>query len=292
MDDALIRINLDDLVSAFGWQNQPLLRTALRRLFRPAAGRFAQHMLKFDRDVGKIGLPAAARKMLNSYVKNVHVFGMENLPAFGPTLFLSNHPGMTDALCLFAALRRSDLMIIALRRPFLQSLPNISEHLIYIDEDPASRIGAIRQAASHLRGGGALLTFPAGRIEPDPDVYTGASESLEKWLDSAGTFVRFAPETRIVPVLVRSVLWDKAVFHPLTRLRSGKAEREQLGASLQLLAQILFKTAPVTVRLQAAASFQPSDIDEKSLSNIHTDVLMRMQTLLLNPLVGEGMAVL
>jgi hypothetical protein len=292
MNDALVRINLDDLVTALGWQKWPVLRAAARFLFQGAAEKFADQMLEFDRDVGQVGLSEAARRMLKGYVKNLHVFGLENLPAAGPALILSNHPGMTDTLCLFSALGRSDLLIIALRRPFLQALPNVSKHLIFLDDDPSKRIVAVRQAARHLRSGGALLTFPAGRIEPDPDVYSGAWESLANWLDSAGIFVRFAPDTKVVPVLVRSVLWDRAVRHPLTRLRSGKTEREQLGASLQLLAQILFKAAPVTVKLQAAPPLLTHGNGVEEHNAIHTSVLDRMRTLLLEPPIGEGTAVL
>ena len=176
---------------------------------------------------------------------------------------------MTDTLCLFAVLGRPDLRIIAMRRPFLQALPNISQHLIFVSDDPIDRMGAVRKASSHLRTGGALLTFPAGEIEPDPDVYQGASESLSGWLDSAGVFVRFAPETQIVPILVRQVLWDKAVRHPLSHLRSSQEERERLGASFQLLLQIIFNLTPVTVRVQVA----PAE---------------RMRLLIQNPPLGEG----
>ena len=292
MNNALTGINLDDLVAAFGWEKQPVLRTVLRFLFQGAAAKFAAQMMEFDRVVGLTDLPEAARRMLAGYVKNVRVFGLENLPASGPALILSNHPGMTDTLCLFAALRRPDLQIIALRRPFLQALPNVSQHLIFLDDDPVKRIGAIRQAASHLRNGGALLTFPAGKIEPDPDVYPGAHESLDQWLDSAGVFVRFAPETRIVPVLVRNVLWDKAVRLPLTHLRSRREEREQLGASFQLLAQILFKSAPVTVKVQAAPAFHPYESGAATIPAIHAGVLERMRALLQEPPLGDGTAVL
>jgi hypothetical protein len=199
---------------------------------------------------------------------------------------------MTDTLCLFAALRRLDLRIIALRRPFLQALPNISRHLIFLSDDPVDRMGAVRKASSHLRNGGAVLTFPAGEIEPDPDVYEGAYKSLDGWLDSAGIFIRFAPETKIVPILVRNVLWDKAVLHPLTRLRSGREERERLGASFQLLIQVLFDVAPVTVKVQVAPPIGLSEIGSTETAAIHAFVLARMRTLVQNPPIGEGVAVL
>jgi hypothetical protein len=282
MTDPLTEINLDDLVTSFGWQEQRLPRALLRGLFHGAAARFARQMLAFDEATGRSGLMEAASQTLRGFVKDVDVCGVENLPASGPALFLSNHPGMTDTLCLFAALARPDLKILALRRPFLQALPHVSERLIFLDDDPAERMAAVRRAAAHLRSGGAVLTFPAGRIEPDPDVYPGACESLETWLDSAGIFLRLVPETRLVPVLVRGVLWDRAVLHPLPRLRPDRESRERLGAAFQLLMQLLFDVKPVTVRIRAA---RPIDRTETGpdLASIHAVVLERMRGLLQQP---------
>jgi len=288
VNNSLTDINLDDLVAAFGWQHSPLLRGFLRFGFRGAAAKFAAQMEDFDREVGLKDLPEGVRKTLRRYVKDVRVFGEENLLPFGPVLVLSNHPGMTDTLCLFAALRRPDLRIIALRRPFLQALPNLSQRLIFLSDDPLDRIAAVRKASSHLRAGGAVLTFPAGDIEPDPDIYAGASESLNRWLDSAGVFIRFAPETKIVPILVRNVLWEKAVTHPLTRLRASQAERERLGASLQLLMQVLFNIAPVTVKVQVAPPISLSEIGSTKTAAIHAFVLERMRSLLQNAPIGAG----
>ena len=292
MNNTLTEINLDDLVAAFGWQNQLFLRAFLRRVFHHPAAKFANQMLAFDGQVGLTNLPEGARKSVAHFVKDIRVFGLENLLSSGPVLYLSNHPGMTDTLCLFAALRRPDLRIIALRRPFLQALPNISQHLIYVSDDPIERMGAVRKASSHLREGGALLTFPAGEIEPDPDVYQGAIEALDGWLDSAGVFMRFAPQTKIVPVVVRNVLWDKAVKHRLTHLRSSREERERLGASFQLLLQTIFALTPVIVKLQVAAPIGLDEIGSSDSAAIHASVLERMRGLLLNPPVGEGVSAL
>jgi hypothetical protein len=292
MSNTLTEINLDDLVAAFGWQNQVILRAFLRRVFRRPAAKFADQMLAFDGQVGLTGLSEGARKNASHFVKDIRVFGLENMLSCGPVVYLSNHPGMTDTICLFAALRRPDLRAIAMRRPFLQALPNISRHLIYVSDDPVDRMGAVRKASSHLREGGALLTFPAGEIEPDPDVYAGAIESLDSWLDSAGVFIRFAPQAKIVPVVVRNVLWGKAVRHPLTHLRPSREERERLGASFQLLLQIIFNLTPVTVRLQVAAPISLDEIGSTKTASIHAFVLERMRGLLQNPPVGEGVSVL
>ncbi len=292
MKNSLTEINLDDLVAAFGWQSHFLPRLFLRAAFRRPAAKFAGQMQNFDRQVGLAGLPQAARRSSRRFVKDVRIFGLENLLPYEPVLYLSNHPGMTDTLCLFAAIHRPDLRIIALRRPFLQALPNISRHLIYVSDDPIDRISAVRKASAHLREGGALLTFPAGEIEPDPDVYNGAELSLNSWLESAAVFIRFAPAAKIVPVLVRNVLWDKAVRHPLTHIRSRRADRERLGASFQLLLQFIFNLTPVTVRVQVAPPIGLAEIGSTDTAAIHAAVLDRMRRLVQYPPVGAGVSAL
>ncbi len=276
----LTRINLDDLVVSFGWQKSKVLAAALRFIFRKPAEKFARWMLDFDHHVGRETLPAAAEAMLRKTVAGLRVEGSENLPAAGPTLFLSNHPGMTDTLCLFAAIGRPDLRIIALDRPFLQALPSVSAHLFYVSDHPADRMRAVRQGTGHLRSGGALLTFPAGKIEPDAVVYPGALQSLQTWTDSAGVFARFVPETRVVPVLVRGVLWQRAVKHPLTRLKPAGPEREKFGAALQLLAQVLFDLKPVTPLVRFGHPILASELGSRDPAVLHAAVLAEMERLL------------
>ncbi len=290
---ALTETNLDDLVAAFGWQTRVSLAKAVRRIFYRAAYKFSLQMLAFDEAVARGGLPAGARHALYYYVQDVKLFGGETLPEDGPVLFLSNHPGMTDTLCLFAAIARPDLRIIAFNRPFLRSLPNVSEHLFYISDDPGTRMGAVKKAAAHLRNGGALLTFPAGQIEPDPNVYPGAAESLEDWTSSAGVFLRFAPQTKVIPTLVRSVLWDKAVKHPLTRFKQDRMDRERLGAAFQLLAHVVFDLRPLTASVQFGPSLcLDSSASTNDLSAFHTALLGRMRFLIENPPTGMGVSAL
>ena len=81
-------------------------------------GEFGRQELETDRAVGESGLPGGAQQGLYHFARDVKLFGHENVPAEGPALFLSNHPGMIDTLSLFAAIARRDLRIIALDRPF------------------------------------------------------------------------------------------------------------------------------------------------------------------------------
>jgi len=291
MPDSLARltdINLHDLVNSIGWQDSPRPAKLVRILSRPAARKFARQMQEFDSQVDESDLTTASRYMLEKYVKDVRVYGLERIPSQGPILALSNHPGMTDTLCLFAAINRPDLRIIALDRPFLQSLPNVSRQLFFISDDSKERLSAVRKAAAHLRGGGAVLTFPAGKIEPDPQVYPGALESLNHWTDSAGVFLRLAPETRILPMLVSGVLWKKVVSNPFTKLKKVREDREKLGAAFQLLAQVIFNLHPLIVTVQVGEPVGLTEIRSTEISAIHEAVLTGMRSLIENPPQGES----
>lgn len=278
---SLTSINLDDLVASFGWQDAPVLASVLRGTFYAPAKKFARQMLRFDADVAAHGLSIAAQDLFHQYAQSLEVSGAENLPASGPALFLSNHPGMVDTLALFIAIQRPDLKIIATERPFLQSLKHTSQQLIFISDDPTRRMSAVRQAAAHLKAGGAALTFPAGKIEPDADVYPGALEALQTWSESAGLFLRFAPQTPILPTFVRGVLWEKAVRHPLTRLKKIKEERERLGAAFQLLAHVVFEKRPLRVHVQFGSPVTIAEVGSNDPAVLHSRVIEQMEKMVL-----------
>lgn len=285
--ELLTNINLDDLVGALGWSGRARLSRLARWAFRRPAESFARQMLAFDARIGREGLVEAAQATERLHARDVRVFGSERLPA-GSFLALSNHPGVTDTLALFAALHRPELRAIALQRPFLESLAHLSDHLFYLPNEPNARVALVRQVAKHLRNGGAVLTFPAGRNEPDPDVYPGAAESLRSWIDSAAVFVRLAPATPVVPVCVRGVSWARTASHPLARLRRTQDDRQLLASAMQLMYQLLFQRPPVLVRVQIG---QPVRIHERGMAEpgaLHRAVLKEMRQLIQNPPQGEG----
>ena len=150
---------------------------------------------------------------------------------------------------------------------------------------------AVKQAAVHLRAGHALLTFPAGQIEPDPLIYPGAPEALQGWTDSAGVFLRFAPDTRIVPVLVSGVLWERAVKFPLTKFKRDREDREKLGAAFQLLAHVLFNARPLRVRVEFARPVTVAEVGSVGVAAIHKVVIERMRALVQGPPQGQAVEV-
>ena len=289
--EALTQINLDDLINALGIQNHLTLTRITRFVFHSPARRFARQMIDFDAVSGAQGLASGARLTERLYVRDVRVFGADRLPdsAF---LALANHPGMTDTLALFAALKRNDLKIIALDRPFLLSLPNISKQLFYVTENPNDRVALVRHVSAHLRNGGSILTFPAGHNEPDPDVYDGAVDSLRSWTDSVGVFLRLAPQTPIVPILVRNVVWKRMAGSTVIRIKHTRDERELLVVALQLLAMVMFDIKPVTVTVQIGKPITVKELGTTETPIIHQAVLAEMKRLIECAPEGNGISVL
>jgi hypothetical protein len=233
--DKLTEINLDDLFDAAGLMC--LRHTAVERVFRPFARRFALVAEKFDQLVGEQGLAQGSSWLAHRMAAGMQLSGGEHVPAVGPAVILANHPGMTDTVALIANLAsRPDLRVIALDRPFLRALPNVSRHLILLPDHEIGRMGVLRAGAKHLAQGGALLTFPAGDIEPDPATFgrRKALESVHGWSDSYVFFARRVPQTRFVPAIVSHVISSEAQGHALTLLRRTAHDKQRLAAALQV----------------------------------------------------------
>lgn len=179
--------------------------------------------------------------------RGVVVEGADRVPREGPLLVVSNHPGLADAVALFASMPRDDLRVIAAERPFLSALPNTSRALIPVPDTPNGGLGAARTASRHLRRGGAVITFPGGKIEPDPAVLPGASEALEAWSGSVDLFARLVPGLTVVPAVVSGVISASALRNPVSRLRRDPRDRAWLSATLQMLIPAL---RDVTTRVE------------------------------------------
>lgn len=250
--DRLTEINLDDLFDAAGLMR--LRQTSLQRLLWPWARRFAVLAREFDDLVGEQGLAQGSSWLAHRTTAGVQVSGSEHIPATGPAVILANHPGMTDTVALIASLAsRPDLRVIALDRPFLRALPNAARHLILVPEQETGRMGVLRAGVKHLKQGGALLTFPAGEIEPDPATFgrRKAVDSVLHWSDSFVLFARRVPQTRFIPAIVSNVISPGAQRHVLTFLRRTPHDRQRLAAALQV-------AMPRYQKMVARVAFGPS----------------------------------
>ncbi|HEU5104170.1 MAG TPA: 1-acyl-sn-glycerol-3-phosphate acyltransferase [Roseiflexaceae bacterium] len=232
--DQLTRINTEDLLKALGLSQVRRGRGVLERVCRPPARRLARQILIYDALVASAGLQVGGAWAMGQYVRRFVVQGQQHIPRSGSLLIVSNHPGLYDTIALFASIPRDDLRVIAADRPFLRALAHTSRYLIMVNEAATERMGVVRAAARHLRSGGALLTFPGGRIEPDPAVLPGAAAALDNWSGSISTFVRLVGDLTVVPVVVSGVLSSAALRHPLAYLR-GREHHQLLAATLQIV---------------------------------------------------------
>lgn len=235
----LTAINFHDFLNSIGLSQIRYGRGLLRWVFDQPAKRFAREVSTFDQITGEQGLAASSMWLLRRFASELHVAGAANVPASGPVMIASNHPGAVDTIALFAGIPRHDLATLAAERPFLQALTHVHRHLVTVSEAVEDRAMSVRTITRVFRQGRAILTFPAGKIEPDPLVQTGAVESaiesLATWSDSIGVFARLVPGLQIVPTIVSGVLSSAAQQHWLTKLRRQRKDRELFGAMLQIV---------------------------------------------------------
>ena len=265
--EVLTKVCADDLLSAFGLGELRYSRYLLRLISRIPARRLARQVVTYDEIVGESGLAAGGAWALEQMARRVEVEGLENVPREGPLLLAANHPGLSDTVALFATTPRANLRVVAAERPFLNALPNTSRYLFTVTKQPPGRFGLVRTATRHLRGSGAVLTFPGGKIEPDPAVLPGAVEALEHWSASVDLFARLVPDLVVVPVIVSGVLSPTALRNPLTFLRRRKEDREWLAATFQMMTPALRN---VTTRI---AFGRPVHADDSASGSVSQAVL-------------------
>ena len=168
-------------------------------------------------------------------------------------LIASNHPGAYDIIALIASIGRDDIKIIASGVPFTRSLIATSPHLIYVNPDDLGapdRMVAIRSSIRHLQDGGALLIYPSGIVDPDPDIAPGLEESIGTWSGSLDIFLRRAPQTCVVPAIVSSVLSPRYFNNPLVRIPRTDWEKRKLAEMIQVIRQMISnKPIDLTPRL-------------------------------------------
>ncbi|MDW8405027.1 1-acyl-sn-glycerol-3-phosphate acyltransferase [Chloroflexus sp.] len=274
----LIWLNTADLLRGFGITRPPWLYGIAAVLARLPAQRFARQLLAFDALVSAAGLPAGGEWMCSQFAPGLRIDG-PTPPRHGPLLVVANHPGLLDAAALLAAIGRTDLKIIAIARPLIRALPNTAAAIIPVGATPLSRMAALRCATRHLQQGGAVLTFPAGQIEPDPARDPAAITALAGWSTSLDLFGRLAAGVPVVTAIVSDVQALAALRHPLTRLRRDPAERQWLAAIVQVLWPHL-ATQPVRVQ------FGPPLVAD---ANIRSAVLAVARQLMQR--IGEEIAV-
>jgi hypothetical protein len=256
--DAILR----EMLLATGRATDGPARLLLGPLLRPPAARFARLMAGADACVAQSGMTAGAAWLLSQLVQGAEVRGADAIPANGPVVIASNHPGAYDSVAIIAHLpARGDLAVLASDIPFLRRLPSISTNLIFVSPNPHERMGTVRAMIGHLQAGGALMTFGSGLVDPDPDLLPGAAEALETWYESLALVLRRVPETRLVLTIVSGVVAPAYMRSPLTRLASAGWERRKLAEFLQISMQLLTTRKPaLTPRVSFGKPIAAADL--------------------------------
>src|SRR5207245_3642710 len=136
----------------------------VRRLIRPVADHVAARFVTYDRALGEVGLRHGSAWIVDDATGGLAVEGRENVPARGPLLVVANHPGLSDAVALLAALGREDTWIVAANYPFLRALRLASRRFLFVSEDRAYRLSVFRGIVSLLRACETVLVFPHGGL--------------------------------------------------------------------------------------------------------------------------------
>ncbi|MEK6207793.1 MAG: lysophospholipid acyltransferase family protein [Chloroflexota bacterium] len=244
----------------------------VRRLIGPVASHVARRFVTYDRALGEAGMRHGSAWVVDDATGGLAVEGRERVPAQGPLLVVANHPGLSDAVAVLAALERDDAWIVTANYPFLRALRLASRRFLFVSEDRADRLSAFRSIVSRLRCGETVLVFPAGGLELDPALSRDAAlASLATWSRSIELLARLVPDTLVVPAAISGVVSRSAFDHRLARRRGVLKERQRMATLLQV-ALPRFRPSRVSVSFGVPIASGSRDL--------HTAVMDAMRALI------------
>jgi hypothetical protein len=237
---SLSELLIYELAKAMMLQQNATAKRIIRRLFGKAARKFSDLALELDRVVGEGGLSAGARWVQPRFVRSNEACGVEKIPAEGPLVIASNHPGSVDSVIISAHVDRPDYKVIIGNIPFFKNLPNLRERAIFApaDTNVAGRVNTVRESIRHLQLGGALLIFARGGIEADPSICSNADAEFHLWSRSLEIFLQHVPQARILTTIVSGVIAEAAFRHPITLLRKKRPDKQRLAFMYQMIRQM------------------------------------------------------
>jgi len=250
----LQQLILDEVALTFGAPRHGLVRRVCGRVFALPTGRFARRFADADREVGRAGLAAGCGRLLSGMGIGVTARGAERLPAASPLLVVSNHPGAYDSVAIASCVPRRDLKIFLYEVPFFRALPSASGWFLYATDDPIERMSALRATIRHLQGGGSVVFFGTGLIEPDPALRAGAITALGRWSRSVEIIVRRVPGLQLVLAAASGVMTPLFAGSPLRYVRRDPKDRRRVTEYLQVITQMVF---PRLFRMTVRLSFAP-----------------------------------
>jgi len=236
---SLTKSLVDEIFASMGESGRHWPRRMLKPLIWFASTRFARMASTIDDEIAQDGFQKGMSRMLANFISGYEARGVESVPAEGPLLVVSNHPGTVDSLLIAASLPRDDLKIFATGFAFLKQLPAARQHLIFSSRESSDRISALRRAIRHLQEGAALLIFPSGNIDPDPAVLPGAVDHLSRWSPSVELILKKVPEARVQVTIVSGVLSQKWMDSPIMRIWKDQLARQNVAGTAQVIRQLL-----------------------------------------------------
>lgn len=137
---------------------------------------------------------------------DLHVRGLEGVPAQGPILVVANHPtGLADGLAVWSALkaRRPDIAFFA-NSDALRVAPGFIDVIIPVEWVEAKRTVAktklmMRRAGEAFGAGQAVVMFPSGRLA----TWTRRGLRDRPWFPTVLTFAR-KYDVPVVPLNIRA----------------------------------------------------------------------------------------
>jgi len=244
----IAHISAREMVRSLGLaEGFPVLRAGLALPFYAASRDLGMTLATLERELVSNGLPDAAHAALTRFGVSLETTGVE--VGEGPCLVLANHPGAYDALALMRAIGRRDLLILAANREFLRALARLSTHLEFVGDRPGEKARALKRSLVWLRRGGALLHFPAGKIEPDADFASPGSPRIEAWQPGVSTLVATCERVsgRLFVGGVRGVHSPRA-----KRLLLNRWAEKRGVTTFSLLAQVAGRLRDVKTRVRIA----------------------------------------
>jgi 1-acyl-sn-glycerol-3-phosphate acyltransferase len=243
---------IDEVCYALGVGRSGVRRKLLGPLLRLPARRFGRLAARADSATRDSGITGGSRRILPDINMTVSARRKELIPADGPLLVVSNHPGGLDSIAILSCLPRKDTSVLISDVPFTRAFVVAREHFIYVPLRTGGRGPALRAAIDHLRKGGSLLLFPHGDVEPDPELGPGASGGLQKWSRSIEIMLREVPACRLQAAIASGALLPRFARSPLVKIRKTPVRRQKLAEVIQLCQQVVF---PRSVRTQVHISF-------------------------------------
>lgn len=150
---------------------------------------------------------------------------LDQIPKTGPLVIVANHPyGVLDGIAIGYMLSRirGDFKLLA--HAALGKADGLRPYLFPIEFDGdssvvRSNVISKRQATDHLKDGGAIILFPAGRVSTAEKVFDRATDA--PWKRFAGKLILSSNAT-VVPVFFEGQ--NSWVFHFVSKINESLRE--------------------------------------------------------------------